>query len=464
MVRSVVAKRPVSSRILQGVWGVLTVVLAVAVVVALLLFSWPGVSAEPRSVAVAGSASAQQLVCPAPILVAGADAQDRSHLSVLSSPSLNGGELDSELVPEARILEISNVDVNGPAVFEQAANSGGLLAMSAWADINSVEARGLAIAACAEPQMESWLLGGAGEVGASDILTLANPTQVNSVVSITAFGLEGSFVPVSARQILVPAATTVALPLSALIASEQRPVLQVIAELAPVVATVQSSAIQGLTPVGMEWIQASPSPAETVVIPGVVLQLLEESDSADAAVRLLAPNDSGSATLSLIDAAGVQVSEVTVPLSAQIPVDALLSAPGSGRYTVVVTADTPVLAAAKDNWDTAELIDYIWWPSTPLLNSDTAIAVPPGASLNIFNPDSNAQQISVNGTAVQLAPLATVSFSGLPSEPVLISIPDAVAEASGVYANVSITELGRAAAFGVRASLTQQAELLVYPQ
>lgn len=464
MAESVADKRRVSSRIFQGVGGAFAVLLLVALVTFLLLFPWSGVDSEPKSVVVSGSASAQQLVCPTPVLVTGADADDRSHLSVLSQLSLNGGVFGEDETPEPRVLEISGVDVQGPSVFEQPANAGGLLAMSARADLNNYATRGLAIAACAEPQMESWLIGGAGEVGASDILTLANPSQVNSVVSITAFGLEGSFIPAAARQILVPASTVVALPLSSLIASEQRPVLQVTAELAPVVATLQSNTIEGLTPVGLEWIQAAPNPAESVVLPGILLQKLEDSDSADIAVRLLAPLASGTAKLSLIDAAGVIVSEVTVPLEAEIPIDALLSAPGAGRYTVVVASDTQLLAAAKDNWHAPELDDYIWWPSTPALSEETAIAVPSGASLNLFNSGSVTQQLSVNGTTHSLEPLATLSLTGLPSDSVLLSIPDAGAEATGIYASVSTTEAGRAAAFGVRPSLTQQPELLIYPQ
>ncbi|MCB2174980.1 MAG: hypothetical protein KQH57_04175 [Actinomycetales bacterium] len=213
---------------------------------------------------------------------------------------------------------------------------------------DSGDLRGLVAAPCRSAVNEAWLVGGSTTLGSSARLVLQNPGATPAQVSLEVWGPGGPVELAGAAQYIVPAGSERAVLLEGAAAEQPRIVVHVVASGGLVASYLQDSALRGLTPAGVDDVVPGAAPALRQVVPGVSVGA-SEADGVDVSVlRLLAPEEAGTAQVRVLGPDG----EVPLPggtdvaLDAGAVIDLPLGGLPAGSYTVVVDADVPVLAGA----------------------------------------------------------------------------------------------------------------------
>ena len=369
--------------------GALLSAAAVVGVVAADAVPWPSVGGTAPSVDVTPAAAETLLACDGPLLALGRTAEDASGLSVAADMQLfSGNELGE--TPEQTELAISDVeDATAPLVRQLPDGRQPVSAAAATSTtVDATDLGGFAASECRTARMESWIVGGDASTGSTGILLIANPTDVNAVVSIDVYGVDGVTTPAGADAIAIPAGTQVPIPLAGLVGSESAPAVKVTASGAPVRVTLQSSLVRTLDPGGVD-LQAPVTPDDVQVIPGVgVTEEASSSDNSASILRLLSTSDT-TATVSVIAEGGSERAREPeqVTLTADQPLSLDLGSLPEGRYSVVVEAIEPVVAAVWQATGFGSGSDYAWYPSAPALDEQTVFAVPngPGGEVGLVN-------------------------------------------------------------------------------
>ncbi|SDD57954.1 hypothetical protein SAMN05216410_3557 [Sanguibacter gelidistatuariae] len=223
-------------------------------------------------------------------------------------------------------------------------------AYSALASVTSAgDLRGLAAAACQDPGITQWLVGGGTELGTTTELVLSNPSRTPATVTLDLWGAGGELVLAGPSTYLVPPGGQVTTLLGGLAAEQNRLVARVSSSGALVTAYLQHTVLDGLTPLGVDYVVAGDSPATAQVLTGVTVEASEVTDADVATLRVLAPEANGTATVRVLGADGQQVlrGASTIDLVAGAVSDVSLAGLPAGTYTVVVQADTDVVAGAE---------------------------------------------------------------------------------------------------------------------
>ena len=150
--------------------------------------------------------------------------------------------------------------------------------------------------------MESWLVGGSGATGASDIILLSNPGSVPATVQLTTFGAGGEATPDGGADIVVAPGTQRPIPLAGLVLGESAPVIRVSAVGAPIHASLQTSITRTLTPGGVDQVGAVQAPEVSQTITGVTVTgspSAQGAASAATVLRVLSPSAAATATVTV---------------------------------------------------------------------------------------------------------------------------------------------------------------------
>ena len=374
----------------MSVRRVLSAVTVVAVTAALTVYGegllngagHPGVTGEP----VALGAQGTTLVCPAPVALAGeilsaaggsATAGDEDFGSSPVAPrttvqtALFGAQTTSTLEfftgtgdaastagETARVLrgadpsaQLSLDDVAAATIVRSVASTTqDAAAYASTASVTSAgDLRGLAAAACQEPGITQWLVGGGTELGTTTELVLSNPSRTPATVTVDLWGAGGELTLAGPSTYLVPPGGQVTTLLGGLAAEQNRLVARVTASGALVTAYLQHTVLDGLTPAGVDYVTAGAEPATAQVLSAVTVEASEVTDADVALLRLLAPEAAGTASIRVLGADGQRVlrGAQTIELTAGAVTDVSLAGLPAGTYTVVVQADTAVVAGAQ---------------------------------------------------------------------------------------------------------------------
>lgn len=208
--------------------------------------------------------------------------------------------------------------------------------------------RGLSAAACGRPGPELWLAGGSTTLGSSARLVLQNPGATAVTVGLDLWGAGGPVELAGAPQFLVPPGQERVVLLEGLAAEERRVVVRVTASGGLVAAHLQDSALRGLVPAGVDQVVPGTGPGTRQVLTGVVVPATEPGTVDTAQLRLLAPEEATTASVSLLGPDGpVELPGLgTVDLDAGAVLDVPLAGLPAGTWTVVVDAGSPVVAGA----------------------------------------------------------------------------------------------------------------------
>jgi hypothetical protein len=286
--------------------------------------------------------------------------------------------------------------------------------------VAAADLRGFAASACRPPLAESWLVGGATSTGAADLLVLANPGSVPATVDVTVYGASGPQNAPGGSNRIVPAGTQVVVPLAGLLPDEQSPVVRVTTSGAPVGASLQSSLVRVLTPVGADEVSPVAAPETSVQIPGVTAAGLGDAQGAGTIVRMLSPTADTQAQVTVRDAAGQDVgAPAAVPLTAGVPTELELTGLPAGTVTVSVDAASPVVAGVWSTTGFGDGADFAWYAAAPSIDRPTTFAAASGpgarlvvagrgegASLTLSAPDGTMQQVAAPAGAAATVALA----------------------------------------------------------
>lgn len=221
--------------------------------------------------------------------------------------------------------------------------------------------RGLAGADCQAPGNDLWLTGASTTVGSTSVLKLSNPSQSPATVDLELFTGQGPLQAAGSRGLLVAPGETKSVVLGGLAPNQQSLSVRVRSSGAPVAAVIQQSVLRGLTPGGVEYLQPVAPAGTTQVIPGVLTEDPDQNRqvsrqegyaAASPALQVTVPGSSDAVldvrvygTEGPVDLPGGGVVTAAAGSVTEIPLDTL----PRGSYTIAVSSDVSVIAAARMN-------------------------------------------------------------------------------------------------------------------
>ncbi|MGO1316823.1 MAG: DUF5719 family protein [Cellulomonadaceae bacterium] len=309
------------------------------------------------------------LVCPGPAQLADPDSTQDPDFDptpvdtvagvgvLVSRPSTPEGDpvrgLDGESYGPLRTgtdAAVGQLGVEGPVSVWARPDEDGELHAAAVASSSTAEGdlRGLAAASCAVPSVEQWLVGGTTEVGTSTRLVLQNSAQTPASVRIDVWGGGGALDLQGPAVFTVPAGGQTTTLLEGLAPEERRLAVRVTSSGALISSYLQVNSLDGLTPVGVDFVAPADAPAARQVLSGLWVPASEVGDETGPVLRLLAPEaEQVTAEVTVLGPSG----RVLLPGAEQVTVDGVtdvsLAGLPAGQYTVVVDADAPVVASAE---------------------------------------------------------------------------------------------------------------------
>ncbi|GAB2982950.1 DUF5719 family protein [Frigoribacterium salinisoli] len=450
------------------------VLVAAVVVAGATVLPLPALDATPAGRLVEPVPVDQVRVCPGSVLRLsdedGGAATTSSALgeaSVTSSSSL--GDVDEEVLAGADGASSRPTALTAPVEDGEVP----LLSGAQSQLVDEGDLYGFTAAACAEPTSSTWLVGGSTRTGRVTLVTLVNPTDVNSTVDLGIVAEQGQVQGPGIDGIVVAPRTQKVVPLAGFATGLSSPVVHVTSRGGPIVANLQESIVRTLQPGGADVVSASAGPARTTVVPGIVVrdgERLEsvvepdEADDASSVLRVLVPGaEAADVTVTL---AGPSGDGTTFDVRAEggrvtdLPVDGL----PDGRYTATLRSSVPVVAGARTSTATPDgQVDVAWAPSAAALTGDVQVSVGEGegAALTLANPGEQPVTTTLvrgdDETEVAVAPGSSVD--------VRVGADDAfvLRDPQGLRAAVSWSGDGRIAAWSVVAPLPASTPVVVHP-
>jgi hypothetical protein len=230
----------------------------------------------------------------------------------------------------------------GPQLLRATGRAAPGVAASQVTRSTDVAMRGLAGTDCALSGTEFWFVGSGAQVGQRGRVYLTNAEAAPALVDITLYGPDGPVDAPDGEGIAVAAGEQEVRLLDALAPGTELFGVSVTARQGRISAAVRDQQVDGLTPLGADWLPAASAPAREVVVPGVpagagdrLLQVVAPGDS-DAIVRVRLVGEAGG-----FAPTGLEVIEVPARSVAEVD---LAAAAGGEAVTVELESDTPVTA------------------------------------------------------------------------------------------------------------------------
>ncbi|WP_221585405.1 DUF5719 family protein [Microbacterium sp. G2-8] len=404
-----------------------------------------GSDAQAPRVEVTPAPAEAVLACDGPLLALGRDASDAQGLSNAADLAMTmrnsrdeepEAEAALELPGVASSLEVSQLPDGDEIISVAAAGS---------ATVDAPDMHGYAASACRAPAPETWIVGATVATGVTDLLVVANPSDVPSTVSLEVYGVEGRTVPPNGL-VALPAHTQRAIPVASVAGGEQSPVIRVTAEGAPVRTTLQSSRIDTLEPIGID-LQAGVLPSNRHVIPRVRITEAAVESEEPTELRVLGTNgQEGTVDVRVIDeGTGEEAFSTTAELASDEPVSISLDDLDAGSYAVRLSGDVPSVAALRQ----VAASDYAWVTPSERLDGSSLVAVPESRfdefALTFAALGGDAASVSIepvgDGDAQTLDVAAGGSASvNVPAEATyrIVVESGSVAGAAGTWANDAV--------------------------
>lgn len=451
--------------------GAVVAAASVGAVAALVAFELPGRTAPAIALSAQPPATASVSTCAGPILAIGRDSTQAGFLADAGAQQLVEGASGGSATERATLAAPDVPGGSGPGVLTAQPVDGARTALAAAGStsVDDTDLRGFAASACVRAQMESWLVAGAGTTGAADLVLLANPGDVPALVSLSVFGAAGLVEPPAGAGIVVAPGTQRVIPLASLALGEENPIVRVTSQQAPVRAAIQTSLTRVLLPGGVDQVAAVGSPEASLVIPGVRVALAPGDPGASdvpTSLRLLAPASDGSATVTVIGAAGPVGEAHVVPLTAGVPLQLDLDGLPVGTYTVRVDSTAPVTGAIWATTGFGAGSDFGWFTGAGVLTAPTLVAVASGpAPVLVLASDSASDQVvEVSDGAGQGSREVAVPAGGSVEVTVDAGVYLLTPGSPGIRAGVSYAGAGALAGYPVRAGDAEAAAIVVYPR
>ncbi|MEV8253438.1 DUF5719 family protein [Rhodoglobus sp. NPDC076762] len=487
-------RRPVSAKAAAAVGarvvvGVLGIGVAAAAILGSTFLELPSSTATPPSERVVPVPTAQQLTCPGPLL----RLSDES--GAAASAVFTLGQASTRFSSSTGAVEQTRITASdaqpGETVAEPLILSAAPDAQAPDLDVRLSGAQsqsvaigdyvGFAAAACRAVGGDSWLIGGATTTGRTTLVSLTNPTEVASTVTLEIFGEQGAVSAAGTAGIVVPPNGQRVLSLAGFAPGLSSPIVHVTSTGGQITAELQQSIVRGLDPGGVEIIGATQPPSRSVLLPNVVVTSLEaiqalrgtaaQTDDVIAAIRVFVPGEESSTISATLTPANTAQDPIrfSLDVSAGVVTDIPIEELATGAYTVVVESEEPIVAAART---TSAVIapdggisatDFAWFTASPALDSDTQFTVAPelNAVIAVANPGDQAVNVSVTSEG------STEEFTIDADATLRLPAPSGetfmVAHTERVYVSVTHAANGFLAAYSIAPQTPGSSPLTVFP-
>lgn len=395
--------------------GLIGVGIAVVLVLAATFLPLPTVKAVPPGERITPVPTAQQLVCPgAALRLANDFGQRATEPSPIGAPATqfasSSGPIDSRAFTQSDAstghTAAAPSTISAPP--NQAEAGKQILLSGAQAQsVSEAEFVGLAAADCAVANGDAWLVGGSTSVGRTTLLTLDNPSEVASTVTLELFGESGPIVAPGTSGIIVPPNGQRVLSLAGFKRDVASPVVHVMSTGGQILANLQQSTVRGLAPGGFDIFGPTTSPSTENVIPGLLvtdvvevqnLQVGGESfNDLPPSLRLFAPGEGTVATTVNVVPENGQGTGASLSLDVEAGrvVDLPIADLDTGSYTVKVSSKQPLVAAVRVSSAKGAANDFAWLAATPDLSARAQFTVAPGPGpiLHLSNPGKSDETV-----------------------------------------------------------------------
>jgi len=423
-VKSKISARGAAIVGVRVVAGTVGLAVALAAIAGATFLPIPSITASPATVEVTPVPTAQQLVCPGAMLRLGDETgQSATTASTLGAPSIRHGAT-AGIVGETTLLQ-SDAGTGGtpsaPTLVASADAAEGaddiIVGAAESQTIDAGDFAGLATAACAPVASETWLVGGSTAVGRTTLVTLANPSDVISTVSLAISAENGAVSAPGVTGIVVQPHGQRVLPLAGFAPGVESPVVHVTSRGGQIVANLQQSTVRGIEAGGVDFVGAAQSPSASQFIPGVrisntaaVQTRLGEAGFADLAtvLRVYVPGaEQVSAEVTVTpDNGSAGGTSFSVELVGGVVQDLALDGLADGTYTVQLNATAAVVAgvrvstvAVSSAEGSAPASDFAWLSSASRLDERAVVSIATGAgaaaSLHFANPTDTEARVTL---------------------------------------------------------------------
>lgn len=507
---------------ITGVTGLVGAGVAAAAIAALALLPMPGYVGSAPSLTVAPAPSDQRRVCQGPLVQVMANSTD-------ASTFLSSGTPETETYSPSRQVTQNTLDavdnmapesMGAPTVLEVPAEKDAaqqpLLAGAQYQQVASEELSGLATAACSEPANDSWLVGGSTDLGRTALLMLSNPTGVTATVTFEIFGETGYVDPVSQEGIIVLPGEQRIVSLAAYAPDLVEPVVHVHSVGGQILASMQHSVTRKLQPSGVDWVSPGAGPNTSQIFPGVFLMGATKQDEdehsavqsdLEPTVRVLVPGtQDAEVKLTLISESG-QTESITTRVKAQTTVQLPFTDVADGTYTVMVTADQPIVAgvrtlqsatadpatvdaqaspqptatatptpgatAAPEVTTEQPVVapmplaggDFTWFSSSTRLTGDVALPIPAGLNptLTLYNPGSTSVTAVLSARGEEDVTL-TLDRSQMTTVPLRAGVRYTLTGAQGLLGGLTFVAQGLGSSIALNPANVLGSSLTIYPR
>lgn len=378
------SRRPTATRVIRTVIGVAGVAAAVATVLVAGRLDVPPIGSAPSSVTVTPVPAAQSRVCGGPLVEVGGDASAATAVASLGAPVIAASDgLDVPADVSAVAAPDDVAGGSGPSVLTAPpADDASALAGSQTQSLAGERLAGFAASSCVEATPESWLVGGSTDVGQTTVVLLTNPSTVEANVTIEVFGETGPIEAPGASGIVVAPQSQRIVPLAGIAPNVQTPALRVTSAGAPIAASLQQSAVRAITPEGLDVVGATTAPGVEHIVPGFTVPAAQPAQGATGydyrvpGVRVLAPGSFDSEVTITATPVGGTPSE---PRIATVPAGSVIEVPlndlAPGGYSLTITSDVPVVAAAHAASTADGATDFAWFAAAQPLDDGATVAV-----------------------------------------------------------------------------------------
>jgi hypothetical protein len=453
--------------------AVVAIGVAIVTVGAAVVLPLPTIAVDAPSTVITPVSTPQSLVCPGSFLRLGnAQGEDATTATAVGAATVSTGGN-----PTVTAL----AGTGAPSSITAGADATVSVSGSQVENLNATDVTGFAADSCSNVASDSWLVGGSNAVGRTTLVSLSNPSDVAATVSLELWGEAGAISASGSGGIVVDPKSQRVIALSGLARDVASPVVHVESTGGLISASLQQSLVRGLEPAGADVIGATEGPSLAPVIPGVVVNHLDDVEtrigedstggSADLAtvLRLLVPSgDDGKATVNVTPVGKGSGASFDVDVAAGSVRDVPLDGLEEGEYTVAVQSSVPVVGAVRvstaSSGDPAPgSSDFAWVVAPPRIGAATSVTVVDGPSpaLHIVNPtDAAVDATLTDGTGaaqtVTVEPGATQSLKVRPGA-------YALAGTGAIVADVSYTGASQLAVYPVQPRVADADPIRVYP-
>ncbi|MDH6278695.1 hypothetical protein M2118_001687 [Aurantimicrobium minutum] len=491
-----------------GVTGVTGIVSAAAValgIAALVTLPLPEYVGTAPALSIAPVPAVQQRVCPGPLVEV--SPQSTEDISFYSTGQAQYSEESSEKNFDTSWLDaLDNQNDSlsaAPKVISVPPTSDSeaapLLAGNQVEQAATEALSGLAAAACTEPANDLWLVGGSTEIGRTTLVTLANPTDVTSTVTIEVFSEKGYIDAVSSEGIIVMPGEQRIVSLAGYAPDAIAPVVRVMSNGGQVLANLQQSVTRTLMPSGVEWVAPGSGLATQQIIPGVFVAGQAEHDRSEVgnvvsdlepAIRVLIPGEKDSkVNVTLLSSTGKTV-EFNATLKAKKVTQLPLAGVKDGTYTVILTAQEPLVAGIRtiQGADSATAVptapvdpaapvapvapgaaetggDFTWLSSASFLTDQILIPVPagPAPTVTFYNPANRTAEVTLSAQGKKDITLK-VKAGEMVTTPLVADAKYTAKGVEGLVGGLTFTGSGIGSAIALNPANVLGSSITVYPR